>query len=296
MTIDPAKEKARADKKLATLKLKEDLPSPLLELISRTMKAQHQQRLDHPLPTVSPEGLNDEERVRQGAPLLERERFPVDRARATALFQDLLEMLKESDLPPLQEAAGLIRQEIEDGELDLNQAFDHFLAGEDSFFLEWARKTPEAPRAMSFLVTSCLSPGLESIAADLAQHLDEKQTWSFGHCPVCGSLPLMARLLNKEGARHLTCSFCHTEYRVKRLKCPFCDEENAGKLKYFKAEGESGYQVHVCDSCHMYIKTADFRDLDRPTHPLLDDLESLALDLLAQEQGYMRPSLSAWGF
>ena len=39
-----------------------------------------------------------------------------------------------------------------------------------------------------------------------------------------------------------------------------------------------------------------FRQLDRPSLPLLDDLESIALDIRAQNQGLARPVLSAWGF
>jgi FdhE protein len=36
--------------------------------------------------------------------------------------------------------------------------------------------------------------------------------------------------------------------------------------------------------------------MDRQSVPVLDDLESLALDILAREQGFVRPTQSAWGF
>jgi Protein involved in formate dehydrogenase formation. len=46
----------------------------------------------------------------------------------------------------------------------------------------------------------------------------------------------------------------------------------------------------------MYVKTLDFRELDSEPMPALDDMATLALDMLAQEEGYKRPTLSAWGF
>jgi FdhE protein len=61
-------------------------------------------------------------------------------------------------------------------------------------------------------------------------------------------------------------------------------------------EEEPGYRVDVCASCKSYIKTIDFREMDRTALPQFDDLDSLALDFVAREQGYIRPTLSAWGF
>jgi FdhE protein len=46
----------------------------------------------------------------------------------------------------------------------------------------------------------------------------------------------------------------------------------------------------------MYIKVTDFREMDRTSWPAMDDLESMSLDLAAMEQGWRRPTLSAWGF
>jgi FdhE protein len=54
--------------------------------------------------------------------------------------------------------------------------------------------------------------------------------------------------------------------------------------------------VDVCAACRRYVKAADFRALDKVSVPVLDDLESLALDILAREAGFERPVLSAWGF
>ena len=77
---------------------------------------------------------------------------------------------------------------------------------------------------------------------------------------------------------------------------PFCLEEDAKKLDYFTAENEPGYQVHVCRSCKSYIKITDFREFfGRESIPALDDLESLPLDIAAQNEDFHRVAPSEWG-
>ncbi len=117
-----------------------------------------------------------------------------------------------------------------------------------------------------------------------------------GTCPICGSLPLISSLNEKEGFRHATCSFCRHDYRIKRIACPVCGEEEQKKLTFFTVDEEPGFRVDVCDTCKTYIKTIDFRELDRIAVPVLDDLDSLALDYVAAGQGYKRATMSAWGF
>ena len=86
------------------------------------------------------------------------------------------------------------------------------------------------------------------------------------------------------------------DFRAKRLQCPFCLEEDQKKLDYFTVDSETGYQVHVCRTCKSYIKIADFRELfGRTFMPALDDLESLALDMAAQKEGFHRLAPSEWG-
>ena len=68
------------------------------------------------------------------------------------------------------------------------------------------------------------------------------------------------------------------------------------KLEFFEAREEPGFRVDTCRTCNMYIKTTDFRKMDRNGLPLVDDLESLPLDIRAQKENFKRATLSAWGF
>lgn len=294
MPFDAPKASRLLEKKLAAMAGRTVLPAAMLRLVADTSRAQLAARTEA-TPRITADMIGDVERVLRGAPMLSREAFPVDAARAEALFVDLARLVRASE-PSLAESMAAVDAALARGEPDLPTAFSRHLAGDDAFFAAFGQATPHAPRLLGFLVQAALTPQLAAIAEAAYAHFPADRVWNFGQCPVCASPPYMARLVGQVGARHLSCSFCQLEYRAKRLMCPYCGEEDHTKLEVFTAPDEPGYAVHVCLRCKNYIKTADFRELDRPSLPALDDLDSLTLDLAAKGQGYGRPVLSAWGF
>lgn len=295
MPFDLSRETRKLERKLSALRANDGLPQGVVELLAATRKKQLEARAA--INGGAAVELTPEDRARhlQGAALLPRDRFVPDEAAGSGLFDELLAVVAGMG-GPLAEAAGQLRAAETAGAFSRAEAFRRYLADDQGYFAEIAAVTPGAPRLAAFLVQASLTPLLEARAAATVTPEELKATWAHGHCPVCGSLPLIGRLLETEGHRWLTCSFCHTEYRAKRLQCPFCQEEDMDKLEYFDVTGEPGFHVNVCRSCNGYIKTVDFRKLDRPSLPLLDDLESLALDMLATREGLKRPTFSAWGF
>lgn len=278
-------------RKMKHLRSLDFLPEPLLALVEDVHRAQLE-AYDAARPAGAPaERLSAPDTRAQGAPVLPREHFPWDQDQAAGLFQTFLERLALLGEGPAQ-AAATIAQALD--EAARAEAMAKYVEEDDDYFAAWAERTPEAPMALRFLVQAALTPGLAKAAAGLGPLEDAHS--GHGVCPVCGSAPLIARLDGKEGARRCTCSFCQTDYRARRLDCLYCGEDDHNKLGYFKAEEEPGFRVELCGTCQLYIKTVDFRDLDRPSLPMLDDLESLPLDMLARERGYQRPTLSGWGF
>ena len=283
------------EKKLSTLAERQYIPQPLLNLVRavslRQLEAMEGARIVEP----DPERFSTADEIIRGKPLLAREEFPADLEQASELFRELAELARS--IEPLDRAVETVLRELDEGALSQDDAFRAFLSGDDGFFEVYGREnTPESPRCLNFLVQSSLTPGLMKAAALFAARLPAGTVQSHCHCPLCGSLPLIGRLKDNEGARHLTCSFCRHEYRAPRLGCPYCGEQKPDKLEYFDAEEDPGIMVEVCKSCQGYIKTLDFRKLDRNCVPVLDDLWFLPFDILAQNKGYSRPSLSAWGF
>lgn len=309
MSFDFDGEMRRLEGKLKALRSKEYIPDALLEIVARTAAIQLEARMQvqsaASADSAAPAGLATPEAHAQGAPLLPRDAFTYDRARTAATFGRLLAMMRAAG-GALGTSAEVVREAMEKGELAVEDACDAALRDDVAWFDAWALRLTEAPSLVRFLALGSIVPSVEALAAQVAAVEARRSgadqpgapavVWQHGHCPVCGGAPLVGRLAGKEGALHLTCSFCRHEYRAKRLQCPFCLEEESKNLEYFTTDGEPGFQVHVCKSCKGYIKITDFREFDRISIPVLDDLESLALDIVARQQGYKRPTASAWGF
>lgn len=287
-------EKDKQRRKFEAIRSKNIVPEELLEIVFRVSELVMEARRN--VSGIEPVDvdLTPPDKHQLGKPLLERARFPFDREQAERLFGDVMQVLENAD-GHLAESVKTVRDAMADGSLSFDQAVDRFLKNDEQYFRDFAEKTPKASKLLNFLVHTSLTPSLERVAENLAGRVSEK-FWDHGTCPICGSLPYIGRLKEKEGYRYLSCSFCHADYRVKRIYCPFCGERDQAKLVYFEAEGEPGFRVDVCKTCNMYIKTVDFRQFDRISIPLLDDLESVVLDILAQNQGYSRATVSGFGF
>ena len=294
MAFQLEREQRRLERKIEALRGREDLPEPVVDLVAALARLQLEAISTAEAEVPSKQDMASAEMVLQGAPLWPRESFAVDLKQSRELAGKVLDLLAETG-ERNADAAATLRRALESGELDWAEAVNKLIMADDSFFQTWAEQTPDAPDALRFVIQASITPSLQAVAMGVDEQR-EKGTWIHGHCPVCGSLPLIGHLEGKEGQQHFTCAFCRTAYRSKRLMCPFCGEQGHTKLSYFYADEEPGFQVHVCESCKMYFKDVDFRELDRTSVPVLDDLESLVMDMLAQEKGYVRPVPSAWGF
>ena len=295
MVFDYEEKSRHYQRRFGMLRQKDYLPFELIDLIERVAFAQLDARRDAKVVIPSPEELADTESNLQGKPLLPREEFGWDEFQAKQLFIDLLAMLGKQK-GPMADAAAMVQASLDSGELEPSLALADFVRGRNDLFTEWEKKTPDAPRTLVFLTQAALTPSVEALAGELAKSLSKDRSRPHGVCPVCGSLPLFTDLRDKEGRRFATCSFCRTEYRIRRLACPLCDEDRPDRLHFYDVKEERGFRVDACDSCKMYIKGSDFRTLDKISVPVLDDLESLPLDFLAMEKGFSRPTMSAWGF
>lgn len=285
----------RLDSKLSQLREKSYISEDLINLLDAVAHLQLEARTEAEVSIPADQEMAPAEAVFQGVSLIAREEFPFDETQAKALLPKIIGLVKDMG-GPLADGAKAVESAMESGDLTADELFRRFLDDDQTFFGTWAERMPEAPKTVAFLAFSSLSPSIEAAAELLADKLPEMKVPPVGTCPICGSLPLISSLKEKEGFRHATCSFCRHEYRIKRIACPVCGEDEQKKLTFFTVDEEPGFRVDVCESCKTYIKTIDFRELDRVAVPVLDDLDSLALDYVAAGQGYRRATLSAWGF
>ena len=130
-----------------------------------------------------------------------------------------------------------------------------------------------------------LRPALEKVVEKYGKSI-AKTAWAEGYCPICGKEPKIGEIREEEGRRFLFCTQCGFEWRFMRIKCPFCGNEEQQTLAYFSIEGEERYRVDVCNECKRYIKTVDFRETKEEANLDVEDIATLHLDMLANEEGY----------
>ena len=111
----------------------------------------------------------------------------------------------------------------------------------------------------------------------------------YGLCPVCGSHPVASVVRvggAAQGLRYLVCSLCASEWHVVRVKCTACASTKG--IGYLGIEGANpAIKAECCDECRAYLKIF-YLEKDTSLEPAADDLATLALDMLVDEQGYNR--------
>jgi len=149
------------------------------------------------------------------------------------------------------------------------------------------------PGLLTFLITETIRPVLEIYAACERETISTHQ-WEKGYCPICGSDPLLGFLRGEEGRRYLVCSLCATEWQFSRIKCPFCENSDFQTLSYFVADNDQRCRIEVCEECKRYIKTVDLRATAQEVFPILENIRTMHLDIIAQEKGYTSSGFSPY--
>jgi FdhE protein len=226
---------------------------------------------------------------REGFPLLERKDFPIDLETTIRLFRSLCHIGQEAN-PHMAEEAKKIEEILNEKRIDLKELLDGGV--NESKIEDITKELKMDKKIFSFLIQESMKPSIEAGVKQLVNEL-ETETWLKGFCPICGSLPYLSLLKEETGKRYLLCSFCGYQWRIERLVCPFCGNKEQESLQYFHAEGEEGHRIDVCEKCHQYIKTIDLRKIEA-IDPILEDLATLHLDILASQKGYKRPIPNPW--
>jgi FdhE protein len=241
---------------------------------------------------VDPVKVNRERRDapgEAGLSLVAKEDFPVDIEASIKLFRTLCRLGSEAN-PHIAAEVEKINRALLDGTMNLKELVAE--GGSEHVIEQAAANAGLDALVLSFLVQSSIRPSIEAGSEQLQVKL-EPETWRKGRCPVCGSLPALSLLKGEGGMRYSLCSYCSCEWKIDRLSCSICGNKEQGALQYFCGEGEEAHRIDLCDACHHYIKTIDYRSLEG-SDPSLEDLATLHLDVLAAQKGYRRVVPNPW--
>lgn len=204
--------------------------------------------------------------------------------RAAAFLKSVVDALLAAGKKGVEELA-VLRAAVNDRKLELRPLLIGCLSRD--------RKTLDDAAAAIGLSTTLLEFAAEPVLKTALQEFSEGvapsriEGWQEGYCPICGSPAGMAELAGEEGKRKLSCSCCAFQWPYKRMKCPYCGNEEPDSLSYFTA-GEGPTRVDVCRKCSRYLKTRDARQGHAGVSLDVEDLTTMHLDLMAAREGFER--------
>jgi FdhE protein len=284
-------EKATGTVRERAQQLKEKRPGygEILDFYSKVKELQGQSKSSLKMDPIKIEKERKDLLAKEDFPLIEKESFPLDIEASIQLFWSLCQIGKAAN-PHMALQAEKIGEAITNTKIDLKKLFKGGV--KEQKIEQVAAESGFDKNIFSFFIHSSIRPSIEAGMEQLRGELDP-ETRRKSHCPVCGSLPSLSLLKGEEGKRYLLCSCCGYQWRADRLSCPVCNNTDQGSLQYFCGEGEDACRIDLCDTCHHYIKTIDYRSLEE-SDPSLEDLATLHLDVLAAQKGYRRAVPNPW--
>ena len=119
--------------------------------------------------------------------------------------------------------------------------------------------------------------------------------WPQGYCPVCAAWPVLAERRGLDRSRRLRCGRCAAEWEVQWLYCIYCGERDHQQLGTLEPDDRGEMlKVETCGTCRGYLKSIATLQGFPPLELLLQDLETLELDLVALNRSYARPVKSGF--
>ncbi len=177
----------------------------------------------------------------------------------------------------------------------------------------WPTPTPDMPaleslaKRLEVVADALLLVGRLLVApflAPLSQPAVERGTLTDerldagGQCPTCGAAPGIAMLRRSDGVRVLCCGLCGARWRFARLTCADCGTQDAQAFSRMRVGDDDPRWLEVCSACGAYLKVVDARRLPEGAQiwPLVEDVATLHLDLLAEREGWTRrpPYAALW--
>ncbi len=231
-----------------------------------------------------------------------------DERAAPAVDSASLEQSRQFGMPPLS-AQSLsrasqwrddLRQIIAAARADARQILARNLAALAAFdetMLEaladrvLAGTTLDADAAFVPFVGAALQVYFTRLAASL-NATDVEQCDVATVCPVCATRPVASviRIGGRQSLRYAHCALCGTEWNVVRVKCTACEDDKGVHYLNLESEGrptDAVTRAEACDECKTYLKIFN-QEKDPQVEPYADDLATLALDVLVDEQGFAR--------
>ncbi|MBO8159276.1 formate dehydrogenase accessory protein FdhE [Thermosyntropha sp.] len=219
-------------------------------------------------------------------PLVKVKKIEIPISEYEELLKKFLSFLNTSR-PDTAQAVDIIEKNINN--LDLASIVNQLVVNENSFPYDLSEQLKISSELILFIFDHALRPFLRILASPYSQELLEQEfnSWEFpGICPVCAAKSNISRLRAEDGRRFMFCDRCFMEWEAAYLKCIYCGNNEPHTIHYINVENDDAYQIYICDKCKGYLKTYDERQAGEKTDLFIANIETIYLDMLAQEKGY----------
>jgi FdhE protein len=222
-----------------------------------------------------------------GSPLLHDVELHLDYAEARSLMLKLasaLEKVSESR----RYACKRIRQALEEDKLEMSLLMTGIAAHDEGPVRSIVQPLGLDAGLVWTLARYVFRPAMHAWRRQLSSLIEGAQ-WNRGHCPICGSLPVLGELQNNHLSKHLRCGQCGADWPFRRVQCLYCGNEDHLALGFLYEESRRDTMwVDVCDHCRGYLKVIVSFAPTPPEHLPVQDLATLHLDYIAEMRGYRR--------
>jgi FdhE protein len=223
----------------------------------------------------------DQAQIEAGVPLIVSATFHIDYSLFLQWVNELKQLLIDSqeDLKgPLNRVVELLDEETV--EIWTEEA----LLNNVIYFANFANEHKIDEWIPHYLAETVIRPYLQLLGEKTQNYIKGAKPGC--GCPVCGE-PVRLGQLEEKGQKILYCPRCQVNWPEKKLSCSHCGNVDSETMKYITIEGRPSEQIHVCEECKGYTKIIDTRQFIEKPSPQLLDIQTIHLDYIAQEKGYM---------
>ncbi|HNX28431.1 MAG TPA: formate dehydrogenase accessory protein FdhE [Syntrophomonadaceae bacterium] len=220
-------------------------------------------------------------------PIIEQKGIAIDADDYKSVLINVINFMKQNR-PDAK--VSMEKLELEIDSLDLEQIISKLITFDtDDFFKKLAEDMSLTQELLIFVFDHAIRPFLRIYSAPYLETLlkDDSPLWPFPNiCPVCGSKSNFSHIRSADNRRFMFCDRCFSEWETRFLQCVHCGNDEPTTIKYLSVENDDAYQLYLCDKCQGYLKTYDERQKEEITDLFIADIETIYLDMLAQEKGY----------
>lgn len=287
MSIRTAAQIKKAIKKIKQTKRFEEVTVDNLEKCLM-LKMEIRRKVKEKIDTTLVFSEDVEEKFKAGEHIADLSKMRVERGFLEKFFLKACELRKKFDSIQRQAISNII-EAIHHQKIDFEKLQEDIVSHNRKYFDTLTNKFGIDVGLLNSISLTVFRPIFE-ICVEKKRESIKDYEWKKGYCPFCGTNPGMAKLEKEVGRRSLWCPLCGTEWVYRRIKCPFCENENQKLIRFFFLEEKSPYRVDVCDKCKCYIKTIDERKRDEKirTQFEIENLSTAYLDDIALKEKFKK--------